>query len=54
MDRAVESILFKPHDSNFLAVGNRIKEISNAKHKGIIIGFAKTIMANNPNVVAIA
>ena len=54
MERKAASTLFIPHDSNFFANGNRIKDINKAKAKGIRIGLAKIKIAKSPNTVATA
>ena len=54
MERKAARILFIPHDSNFLANGNSIKDISNAKPKGMRIILAKIKSAKSANTVAMA
>jgi hypothetical protein len=52
MERNAASILFSPHDSSFFVNGNSIKDINNAKPKGMRIDLAKINIAKSANTVA--
>ncbi len=54
IERKAATILFVPHDSNFLANGYRMKDINKAKARGMITGLAKVKIAKSANIVAIA
>lgn len=54
MERKAASGLLIFHNSNFLANGSNMNEMSKAVLSGIRIGFAKTSIANTANAVAIA
>jgi hypothetical protein len=54
MERDAAMISFIPHDSNFLATGKRMKEISNAIPSGIMMVLAKMRKANNAKIIAMA
>jgi len=54
IEKKAASVLLILHDSNFLASGKRINEISKAILSGISIGLANTRIANTIKTVAIA
>ncbi|MCA1759585.1 MAG: hypothetical protein LC658_07430 [Bacteroidales bacterium] len=52
MERKAESNLLRPQLSSFLATGNKMNEINNAKLSGISTGLANTITAKRPKMKA--
>ncbi len=46
--------LFIPHDSNFFASGNSMKDINKANARGIRIGLARIKIAKSATTVAMA
>jgi hypothetical protein len=52
IERKAASTFFVPHDSNFFANGNSIKDINIAKAKGIRIGLASIKTVKSPTAVA--
>jgi hypothetical protein len=52
--RKADKILFIPHKSNLLTTGNKIKEISKAKAKGIRTVLAKIKIVKKAKTVATA
>jgi hypothetical protein len=54
MERKAANALPIFHFSSIFANGSSMNEISRAMLRGMRIGFAKTSMANNKNMVAMA